>query len=182
MQHLPSAIHPLFRPAFLLSLLSALLLLPLPAVAQPAPRTVAAIESLRSFVETSTLDEVQREAARNQLNTASAQLRSAEDFRQRAASLQGLAARQASKVDGDAPSTEIDPEESLEEWIGRLPSDADAEALERMLQQQRATLDERTTEIERVAAALAETVARPAEIPAEIAVLGRAAEELAAPD
>ena len=182
MPHPPSALPLLLRSAFLLSaLLSALVLAPLAVDAQTEPRPVAAIESLRSFVETSTLDEAQREAARNQLNTASAQLRSAEDFRQRAAALQDVAARPAPEVDGDAPSAEVDPEKSLEEWIGRLPKDADADALERMLQQRRATLDERTDEIERVAAALAETVARPAEIPAEIAALGRQAEELAGP-
>lgn len=171
---LPSPTSPLLRCVLYVV---ALLTLALPVAAQPA----SGIESLRSLVETSTLDATQREAALNQLNSAAAHMRSADEFRQQAASLQAVAARRAAEIDDAGSQPVLDPEESLEEWVARLPSDADVEALERMLQQHRATLDERTTEIARLEALLDETLARPADIPGEIAALGREAENLATP-
>lgn len=171
------------RPRFLLAVLFLLISLAPPlapgASAQTSTDATGAIASLQSAVESSTLDEVQREAARKQLDAAAVHLREAEAFRQQAAGLRGAA--EAGDAARDADATPTNPDGLLEAWIAELPGDADVEALEGILQEQRASMDERGDEIERVEAELEETLARPAAIPEEIAALGRRADELAAP-
>jgi potassium efflux system protein len=171
-------------------LVLALLLLP-SAAAQPAAASQPAaalgndlksvIESLRIEVEASPLDSAQRETVETQIDAAATHLRDVAGLREQIASLRAVAAARTGQRDRASATRDVDPERALEEWAGRLPSDADVEMLEGMLQQQRGLVSERTGEINRIEAALAQILARPAEISSEIAALGRRIDELSSP-
>ena len=78
-------------------------------------------------------------------------------------------------------SSLADDELALQEWAARIPPEADSETLEGLLEHQRSRSAERTDEIERTRAELAQILARPAENAIEIAALRRQIDALSAP-
>ena len=141
----------------------------------------SAIESARRAVETSTLDEVQRQLASTQLDVAAAHEREAEEFRSRAASLRAETADQPERVAKLRELLARDLEPELAEWEARLPSEADDETLERVLEQERDIIGNLRARIDQVSGELARTLSRPAQAASEIAELRNRAELLAAP-
>ncbi len=146
-----------------------------------ANASTSAIESLRSAVQSSTLDESQQQTAMAQIEAAETNLAAAEQWRGQAATLRAEAAARPAQRETRSPTPDIDSERALDDWARRLPPDADVEMLEGVLQQQRGFISERAGEIERIQAALAQILARPTEIASEIAALGRRADDLSTP-
>jgi hypothetical protein len=143
--------------------------------------TQSRIESLRSAIGSSALDETQQQAALAQLDAAAGSLADAARLRDELARLQSEAAAESARRKSGPEAPDVDGQRSLDEWAARLPRDADVELLEGMLQQQRGFIAERTDGIQRIEAELAMILARPSEIAAEIAALVRRADDLSAP-
>lgn len=147
----------------------------------------AAIDSLRKRVETSGLEEVALEAAREGLDAAAQELGAAASARARIAELEAEAAspdalaERAGRADPNEASGEVAEQLALQEWAARIGPDADAETLEELLESQRGLSAELSEEIEQLEGELAQILARPAESGIEIAALRRRIDELSRP-
>jgi potassium-dependent mechanosensitive channel len=149
------------------------------AVADPAIQARA--EALRAAVEAAGLDEAQRQGAVALLDLARADDREADNVLRRAGELRAEAAALPSRMERLRGSLEVDREQTLAEWADRLPPDADAETLERVLEQERAIIAELGEQANTVAGDLAQAVSRPAQAAGEIATLRRRIEQLSTP-
>jgi potassium efflux system protein len=158
-----------------------LAMLLLPSTATPDADPASAIQSLRSAVEVSPLDEMQRETVEAQIEAAADNLRATKELREEIASLRAVAAARPGQRERESARHPVDSERALEDWAGRVAPDADVEMLEGVLQQQRGFISERAGEIQKIEAELAQILARPSEIASEIAALGRRTDELSAP-
>jgi potassium efflux system protein len=148
---------------------------------------IEAIEALRHRVDTSDLDELQREAARAQLEAAAEDGRATTAARARIAALKAEAANSAAAPnragaeEASEATGEVADQLALQEWAARLLPDVDVETLEELLESQRRLAAELSEEIEQLEADLAQILARPAESGIEIAALRHRIEELARP-
>lgn len=145
------------------------------------PAIQARAEGARAAIETAGLDEPQRQAANALLDLARSDDRDADAARQRISELRAEAAALPSRMERLQAALEADQEQTLSEWAGRLPSNAGAETLERVLEQERAIIAELGEQASAVADDLALTVSRPAQAAGEIATLRRRIEQLATP-
>jgi len=151
------------------------------AAAQSVSGGMPAIEATRKSVGTATLDEMQRQLAIAQLDSAASSERDAENLQKRLIQLRAEAAEQPTRMEQLRGALALDRELALQEWAARLPRDADAETLERVLEQERSIIAGLTAQIDAVAGDLALTLSRPAEAATLIAGLRRRIDELSTP-
>ena len=151
------------------------------SAAQSANGGLPAIEATARSVEAATLDDVQRQLAMAQLDSARNEERDAVNLQKRLAELRAEAAAQPSRMEQLRGALALDRELALQEWAVRLPGDADAETLERVMEQERSIIAGLNAQIDAVAGDLALTLSRPAEAATLIAGLRRRIEELSAP-
>lgn len=141
----------------------------------------AEIESLRSALPASELSDAQRESALARLDAAAKDERAAEVARSQVAALEAEATnRVASAIRPDTVLAE-DAAVALQEWVARIPPDANAEMLEGLLESQRGLSSELAGEIDQVEAEIARILSRPAETAPEIAALRRQLDALSTP-
>jgi potassium-dependent mechanosensitive channel len=139
------------------------------------------IEAARTAVEAGGLDQPQRQGALAQLDLARADDREADNVLRRISELRAEAAALPSRMERVREALELDREQTLKEWAARLPPNADAETLERVLEQERAIIAELGEQANAVAGDLALTVSRPAQAAGEIVTLRRRIEQLSTP-
>jgi len=151
------------------------------AAAQSVSGGLAAIDATARSVEAATLGDAQRQLAVAQLDSARNEERDAENLQKRLAELRAEAAAQPSRMEQLRGALALDRELALQEWAVRLPADADAETLERVMEQERSIIAGLSAQIDAVAGDLALTLSRPAEAATLIAGLRRRIEELSAP-
>ena len=177
MLHLP------YRSRYLLLILCLLVvgLGLVPPATWAAASSEQAIASLRSAIETGPYDDAQRQAALAQLDAARVDAREADSLAKRADELRAGAAGQPARMEQLRNALTSDREQAVEEWAARLPADADAETLERVLEQERRLIAGLNAQIEAVAGELALTLSRPAQAASEIANLRMRIETLGVP-
>ncbi len=151
------------------------------AAASAAQAPVGPIDALRATLESTNLDAAQREAVQAQLDTATRLNDEAEAMTARAESLRAENANMPQRLETLRQSLAIDREAALGAWRARLPEDADAELLERLLQQETTLAGQLRADIEQVGAELAQAFSRTAQDPTGSALLRRRIEEMSAP-
>jgi potassium efflux system protein len=141
----------------------------------------ADIEAARATLARAALEDAQRQAAVANLDAAAEAERAVEANTARMADLRnqsaGLPAR-AAQLD---KSLAVDRDRAVEDWLRRLPRNADGETLERLLEQERRALNELQAQIDATGTELALELSRPMQAPGEVAALRRTIEELALP-
>jgi potassium efflux system protein len=153
----------------------------LPQAHAAATNGSAGIEAARKSVAAAPLNDVQREAATGQLDAAEADADAADGFMKQIAALRSEAATQPARVTQLRRSMEQDRDQVLAAWKARLPRNADAETLERLLEQENSIITGLTAQIEGVGKELALLLSGPAETATEIATLRQHSEELSIP-
>jgi potassium-dependent mechanosensitive channel len=151
------------------------------ATAGAAQAQTGPIDALRATLESPSLDIAQREAIQAQLDTATRLQGEAEGMAARAETLRAENASMPQRLEALRQSLTTDREAALGAWAARLPGDADAEFLERLLQQETTLAAQLRADIEQVGAELAQAFSRTAQDPAGPALLRRRIEDLSAP-
>jgi potassium efflux system protein len=146
-----------------------------------ATNGTAGIEASRKSVAAAPLNDLQREAATGLLDAAEADEKAAGEFIEQIAALRSEAATQPVRVTQLRRAMEQDRNQVLTAWKARLPRDADAETLERLLEQENSIIAGLTAQIDGVGTELALLLSGPAETATEIATLRQHSEELAVP-
>jgi len=150
-------------------------------VAAATSDPVAAIESARAAIEASTLDDAARQAGLAEIEAALAEEREADALEKRLAELRTEAASQPARTAQLQKALTVDRDLALAEWERRLPARADQETLEKLLDQERDTIDGIDAQIDQVGADLVAALSRPAQTTGEIGRLSRRIEELSVP-
>jgi len=146
------------------------------ADADPSIRT--SIDNARTAIEAGNLDEAQRRSAMAQLDLAQLDDREAEAAQHRVSELRAEAVGLPSRMERLREALTLDRVATLAEWADRLPTNADAESLERVLEQERAIIAELAEQVNAAAGQLALTLSRPAQAAGEITTLRRRIEQL----
>jgi len=147
------------------------------ATAGPDP----AIAAARAAIETSALDDAQRELALGQLAAAESLDREAADWLEKLAALREESSSWPQRTKQLQAELEVDRDRTLQAWAARLPEDADGERLEQVLEQTRAVVMQQSAQIDATEDELSKWLARPVDTASELARLQHRAEELAAP-
>jgi potassium-dependent mechanosensitive channel len=140
-----------------------------------------AFDAARAAVENAKLDDSARQAALAQLDAARTDLREADALTRQAEELRAGAAGQPARMEQLRNSLALDRDQAIEEWAKRLPADADAETLERVLEQERRLIAGLQAQIEAVGGELALTLSRPAQAAGDIANLRLRIDTLSTP-
>lgn len=141
----------------------------------------SAPDTVRRSVQNTAIDETQRALALSLLDTAATEEREARSLAERLARLRAEAVTQPARITQLHDALASDRERALRDWAARLPADAEGETLEQLLEQERSTITGLTAEIEAVAADLARSLSRPAQVAGDLAVLRQRIDELSAP-
>lgn len=160
----------------LFAVLALALLLPALGVASKS-----AIESGRRALAAAEMSEADRSKAAADLDAAMVNEEAADEFAEQIARLRADAARLPARTNELRRALALDQDRALETWAARLPRQADAETLERLLNQERTTVAAINDEIEETGARLAEVLSGTPHSATDIVVLGQQAEALAAP-
>jgi potassium-dependent mechanosensitive channel len=139
----------------------------------------AAIESARQKLATATLDDAQRQLASADLDAAAADEAAADAFARELSKLKSETASFPARMQQLQRAMELDREQTLAEWSARLPKNADAETLERVLAQERSIISSLNAQIDAVGNELAQLISGPAQAAGDIATLRRRVDELA---
>jgi potassium efflux system protein len=151
------------------------------ALAAQAGSGTAAIETVRNAVAAGNLNDADREAASLQLDAAAADEAEADKLATQLVALRNEAATQPARMDQLRRALALDRDRALQEWAARLPRNADAETLERVLAQERSIIEGLSAQINQVAGELALILSGPAQAATDIAMLRQRADELAVP-
>ncbi len=173
-----------FKSLFLVFLCSTLVLLfwlPGNAYSQKQSSVYKAIDNARAAVNRSKMDEAQRKTAIEYLDAARADEDEAEALSEQLTTLRAEAADQPVRMERLNKALATDREQELLEWSKRLPTNADGETLEQILEQERTTITDLRAQIGVAGADLAQMLSRPVQATDEIAALYRRNEELTAP-
>ncbi len=148
------------------------------AYAKTQSSAIKAIDTARIAVDRSKMEETQRQAAINHLDTAKADEQEAEILKERLATLQAETADQPVRMERLNKALATNHEQELLEWSKRIPADADGETLEQILEQERTIITDLHAQINAAGTDLALILSRPAQAADEIATLRRRIEEL----
>lgn len=131
------------------------------AVEVPASQAQA-IEAARNGLDGAGLTEVQYKEAKELLDAAAKLEQEAEPLATKLAGLGETA--QSFTPDMPVQLTVAELQKQLQQWIGRLPKNADVDALERLLTEERNTVAVLKTQIDSVSGELADLISRPGQI------------------
>ncbi len=151
------------------------------AYSKTQPSTIKAIDAARTAVDRSKMEETQRQAAINHLDTAQADEQEAEVLKERLAAIRAETVDQPARVERLNKALATNHEQELLEWSKRIPADADGETLEQILEQERTIITDLRAQIDTAGTDLALILSRPAQAADEIATLRQRIEELSAP-
>jgi potassium-dependent mechanosensitive channel len=166
---------------FVLVLLCSTLVLPDYAHSQNQPSVFKSIDTARAAINRSKMEETQRQAAIEHLDTARANEREAETLGEQLTALRAEAVDQPTRMERLNKALATDSEQELLGWSKRLPADADGETLEQILEQERTIITDLRAQIDAVGTDLALVLSRPAQASDEITLLHRNIEELSTP-
>lgn len=151
-----------------------------PPLSMAAPTSADLDQAGLAVDRAADLSEAQKEAARQKLEQARATVQAAAAQRERNAgrqsALSALPERQRELHD----SLAIDNDADLHAWLARLPAQADAEALELLLEQERRIVTTLRAEQEQTAAELARLLSQPAQAGENQAALRQQIDNLSA--
>ncbi len=136
------------------------------------------LDDARAAVARATLEPAARQAAEANIDAAFEADRAAAALAERVSALRTESAQEPERVARLESALAVDPEQAFLTWVKRLPTDADGETLEGLLQQERRTAVEVQAQIDAVNADLSLALARPAQAASDIGVLRRRIEEL----
>jgi len=137
------------------------------------------IGSLRGALQG--LAEPQAKAAAEALDAAAASDRETEALVERLALLRAEATNAPARSQELTAQLALDRRQSLEEWSARLPSDADVETLEAVLEQERIAADQLRAQISALTGRIAEGLSQPSRAGMQLAEKQRRMDELALP-
>jgi potassium efflux system protein len=157
------------------------LLSPATAGAKTQPSVFNAIDTARTAIDRSKMEETQRQAAIDHLEAARAYEREAETLKERLTALRAETVDQPKRIERLQKALTINREQELLEWSKRIPADTDGETLEQFLEQERTVISDLRAQIDAVGTDLAQALSRPAQATDEITALRRRIEELSVP-
>ncbi|MGA1370244.1 MAG: mechanosensitive ion channel domain-containing protein [Pseudomonadales bacterium] len=140
-----------------------------------------AIETGRRALATANISEADRAKAAADLDAAMIDEETTDELAEQIARLRAEAARLPARTHELRRALTMDQERALVTWAARLPRQADAETLERLLNQERTSLAAINEEIETAGAQLAEVLSGTPHSTSDIVLLGQQIEALAAP-
>ena len=165
----------------LCSTLALLFLLPDNACAKTQPSVFKAIDTARTAIDRSKMEETQRQAAIDLLDAARTDEREAETLNEHLTALRAETIDQPTRMERLHKALATNREQEILEWSKRISADADGETLEQILEQERTIITDLRAQIGAVGADLALVLSRPAQAADEITTLHRRIEELSAP-
>ncbi|QOJ24835.1 MAG: mechanosensitive ion channel [Gammaproteobacteria bacterium] len=159
----------------------ALVLLPGTAYPKGEPSVFKAIDTARAAIDRSKMGDSQRQAALDYLEAARADEREVQTLKERLIELRAETADHPKRMDQLQKALAVNHEQELHEWSKRLPTNADGETLEQILERERTIIADLRVQIQSTGEDLALTLSRPAQAEEEIATLHRRIEELSVP-
>ncbi|MFB9066775.1 mechanosensitive ion channel domain-containing protein [Pseudofulvimonas gallinarii] len=162
-----------------LILACAFLLVATPARAAPTPAELD--QAQQALERAGDLQATQKDAARQKLELAREALNSAAEVRERVAERKASLAARPEQERTLQRSLAVDNDGDMRAWLARLPTEADTEALELLLDQERRTIAALRSEQERIAAELARLLSQPVQAGESQAALRQQIDSLSAP-
>lgn len=144
------------------------------AAIEVPPAQGPAIEAARSALESATLNDAQRKAAKEQLEAAQALEKEAAPWAEKLADLRNQA--QAPMPEMPAALSPAEQQKQLAQWVGRLPPNLGADALEHLLSEERHASAALKARIEAVTSELTDLISRPSQMPTQLDDLRRRAD------
>jgi potassium efflux system protein len=165
------------------ALLPVFLILLLTAGPWASHSVLASVETdlLRSQIAQSSLDAATQQGASEALDASDTADREATALGKRTDELRAEHAGLPKRIDELQKSLQLDREQALLTWSKRLPSDADGETLERLLEQQRRSVAELQAQIDAVELEMTVSLTKPLQAASDIAALRRRVEDMSAP-
>lgn len=165
-------------PILLCAALALQFLLPDQAYSETELSVFKAIDSARTAIARSKMEESQRQMAIDHLDVARTNAQEAEKLKERLTTLRAEIADQPARMDRLHKALAVNREQALLEWSKRIPADADGETLEQILEQERSILNDLRAQIDTVGAEMALALSRPAQATEEMTALRQRMEEL----
>ncbi len=145
------------------------------------PSVFKSIEAARVAVDRSKMNDSQRQSALEYLEAARADEREVQTLKERLIELRAETADHPKRMDQLQKALATNHEQELQEWSKRLPTNADGETLEQILERERTIIADLRAQIQSTGEDLVLTLSRPAQAEEEIATLHRRIEDLSVP-
>jgi potassium-dependent mechanosensitive channel len=157
------------------------LLLGFGPVSAPALQASVETDLVRAEIDKSSLDSTARETAIETLDAADVAEREATSLNKRVDELRAEHASLPKRIEELQKALQLDREQALQSWSRRLPSGADGETLERLLEQQQRSVAELQAQIDTVEVELTVSLTKPLQAASDIATLRRRVDDMANP-
>ncbi len=145
------------------------------------PTTAELDQALQRVERAADLQATQKDAARQKLEQAREALKSAAEVRERLGERKASLAAVPEQERALQRSLAVDNDGDLQGWLARLPAEADPDALELLLDQERRTIAGLRAEQERIAADLARLLSQPGQVGESQAALRQQIDSLSSP-
>ncbi len=145
------------------------------------PSVFKSIDAARVAVDRSKMNDSQRQSALEYLEAARADEREVQTLKERLIELRAETADHPKRMDQLQKALATNHEQELHEWSKRLPTNADGETLEQILERERTIIADLRAQIQSTGEDLVLALSRPAQAEEEIATLHRRIEELSVP-
>ncbi|MBV6447390.1 mechanosensitive ion channel domain-containing protein [Nitrosomonas sp.] len=139
------------------------------------------IDAARVAIDRSKMNDSQRQAALEYLEAARADEREVQTLKERLIELRAETADHPKRMDQLQKALATNHEQELREWSKRLPTNADGETLEQILERERTIIADLRAQIQSTSEDLVLALSRPAQAEEQIATLHRRIEELSVP-
>ena len=136
---------------------------------------------VRAEVDKSSLDSTARETLIETLDAADTAEREAASLNKRVDELRAEHASLPKRIEELQKALQLDREQALQSWSRRLPTGADGETLERLLEQQQRSVAELQAQIDAVEVELTVSLTKPLQAASDIATLRRRVDDMANP-
>ncbi len=157
------------------------LFLPTNGYSKTQPSVFKAIDTARTAIDRSKMEETQRQMAIDHLDVARADVQEAETLKERLTTLRAETIEQPTQMDRLRKALATNREQELLEWSKRIPAGADGETLERILEQERSIITDLRAQIDTIGVEIALALSRPAQATEEMTTLRQRIEELLVP-
>ncbi|CAA0111153.1 Mechanosensitive channel MscK [Halioglobus japonicus] len=146
-----------------------------------APQASVEIDLVRAEVAQASLDSATRETVIETLDAAETSDWEAASLSKRVDELRAEHASLPKRIEDLQKALQLDREQALHSWSRRLPTDADGETMERLLEQQQRSVAELQAQIDAVEVELTVSLTKPLQAASDIATLRRRVEDMATP-
>lgn len=166
---------------FWLSCFLTLVMLSGNAYAKGEPSVFKSIDAARVAIDRSKMNDSQRQSALEYLEAARADEREVQVLKERLIELRAETADYPKRMDQLQKALATNHEQELQEWSKRLPTNADGETLEQILERERTIIADLRAQVQSTGEDLVLALSRPAQDEEEIVTLHRRIEELSVP-